>query len=301
MIVLKVIGWILFAILAIIFVILVLPIRGEVSFIEKKLSYSARLWFIPVLNSQGGGILGWLKKRRSKKGGSDDDDDDLDDWYSGDDFDSPADPITSEELDDLDSILDEGAVKEETEEETSQPVNQSEDTADTPKETAAEEVTPEEIPASTENEGSADNAEAEPDAPPANEEKTLGDKIEKVLDLWRAADRPVLKIFKGIHLSGVYIDFLIAHEDAYKCAMNYGTVSGTVYNLLGWLSVLFTVKFETVDVLPGFAQKESRYDAACKVTFRLGTVVIAGIAFLITYIFKYFIPNKLQNRKAKVR
>ena len=38
MIVLKVIGWILFAILAIIFVILVLPIRGEVSFIEKKLS-----------------------------------------------------------------------------------------------------------------------------------------------------------------------------------------------------------------------------------------------------------------------
>ena len=302
MIVLKVIGWILFAILAIIFVILVLPIRGEVSFIEKKLSYSARLWFIPVLNSQGGGILGWLKKRRSKKGGSDDDDDDLDDWYSGDgDFDAPADPITSEELDDLDSILDEGAVKEETEEETSQPVNQSEDTADTPKETAAEEVTPEEIPDSSENEESADNVEAEPDAPPANEEKTLGDKIEKVLDLWRAADRPVLKIFKGIHLSGVYIDFLIAHEDAYKCAMNYGTVSGTVYNLLGWLSVLFTVKFETVDVLPGFAQKESRYDAACKVTFRLGTVVIAGIAFLITYIFKYFIPNKLQNRKAKVR
>ena len=114
MIVLKVIGWILFILLAIIFVILILPVRGQFSFIEKKLSYSARLWIIPVLDSQGGGILGWLKKRRSKKGGSSDDDAADDDWYSGGDFDSPADPITSEELDDLDSILDEGAVQEET-------------------------------------------------------------------------------------------------------------------------------------------------------------------------------------------
>ena len=302
MIVLKVIGWILFILLAIIFVILILPIRGQVSFIEKKLSYSASLWIIPVLDSQGGGILGWLKKRRSKKGSSDDDEP-ADDWYKeDDDLSSAPEPIAEGELDDLDSILSEGAVREETDEteETQSPAPSPAEPEPSSPASPAETAEAEELP--VEDAPSADTESSTQEEVSEDEEKkTLGDKVEMILDLWRAADRPVLKIFKGIHLSELYIDFLIAHEDAYKCALNYGKVSGVMYNLLGWLSVLFTVKLKTVDILPGFAQKESRYDAACKVTFRLSTVVIAGIAFLITYIFKYFIPNKLQSRKAKVR
>ena len=132
---------------------------------------------------------------------------------------------------------------------------------------------------------------------PPKEPKTLGEKLEALLDLWRAADRPVLKILKGVKLYELYIDFIIANEDAYKCALNYGRISGALFNLLGWLSVLFTVKLKTVDVNAGFALDKSRWDASVKVSFRLGTLVIAGIWFLITYIFRYFIPGKLQAKK----
>ncbi len=93
------------------------------------------------------------------------------------------------------------------------------------------------------------------------------------------------------------IDFIIANEDAFTCAMEYGSISGTIYNVLGWMGVLFNVKLKTIDIVPGFAMKESRWDAAGKLCVRPITAVIAGIQFLITYSIRYFIPYKLQERK----
>ena len=74
-------------------------------------------------------------------------------------------------------------------------------------------------------------------------------------------------------------------------------MSALLYPLLGWLSTLFTVRLKTIDLNAGFGLEKSRWDAAVKVSFRLGTVVIAGLWFLVTYIFRYFIPGKLRGRK----
>ena len=283
MIVLKILLWILLAVLGIIVIVLILPIRGEVSFIGEKLRYKAKLWFIPVLTSEGGGVLGWLKKRRGRKKPK------VDDFSDSGQDDLPD---LDEDFDDL--PLTPSEQRDETSEAAAEEAPQDEADQTAAQEEAAAEELPTEEP---EEEISSHKKKRRKKEKPPKEPKTLGEKLEALLDLWRAADRPVLKILKGVKLYELYIDFIIANEDAYKCALNYGRISGALFNLLGWLSVLFTVKVKTVDVNAGFALDKSRWDASVKVSFRLGTLVIAGIWFLITYIFRYFIPGKLQAKK----
>ncbi|MBQ3948482.1 MAG: hypothetical protein II656_08170, partial [Ruminococcus sp.] len=129
--------------------------------------------------------------------------------------------------------------------------------------------------------------------------KSIGEILELVTGIWRSAKRPLRSILKGFKFSDVYIDFIIADEDAYKCAMNYAKYSTIIYNALRVFSDLFTVRLKTVDIQPGFGDKQSRWDAALKLHFRVGTMVIAGVWFLVTYIFRIFIPKKLKARKAK--
>ena len=62
---------------------------------------------------------------------------------------------------------------------------------------------------------------------------------------------------------------------------------------------LFTLRFRTVDIQPGFGLDKGRWDTSFSVSFRLGTAVIAGLWFLVTYIFRVFIPGKRRKRKAK--
>ena len=285
MIVLKILLWIILAVIGLVVLLLVLPVKAEVSYIDEKLRYKAKYSLIPVIDSEGGGLLGWLKKRRKKKAPPEDDDSGWDEL-----------PELDDDFDDLPDIPDESA---------GEPAAVS-----APESAEAEQVTAEEVPAGDTGQVTAEETAPEEEVPEESgkkkkkqkapkEPKTLGEKLEMVLDIWRAADRPVLKIFKGIRLTDLYVDFIIADEDAYKCALNYGRISGAFYNLLGWLSVLFTVKLKTIDVNAGFALDKSRWDAAVKVSFRLGTVVIAGLWLLITYIFRYYIPGKLRDRKIR--
>ena len=67
MIVLKILLIILLVILGLILLVLILPVGGDVSFIDGKLKYKVRLWRLNVMDSEGGGVLGWLKKRKKKK------------------------------------------------------------------------------------------------------------------------------------------------------------------------------------------------------------------------------------------
>lgn len=293
MIILKILLWIILALLGIVLLILILPISADFSFIGGKIGYGAKFAYIPVFNSKGTGIVNKLMKRKKKNKKPDSEDEEP----------TEEKPVSEE------SAIPEDTVSESTEEPTETP----EDTAAEHEEAEAEtveavEVTEEEV--ETENtEDSEDNSTPEkpiqPEQPeplekPTNEVKEKKSKLEFILGLWEAADRPLLRIFKGIKISELYIDFFIANEDAYKCALNYGRISGAIYNLIAWLSVLFNVKLKTIDVNPLFAQKKGKWDISLKISFSLITVVIAGIQFLIIYLFRVFIPTKIQ-LKRKVR
>ena len=280
MIILKILLWIILALLGIILLILILPASVSVSYIGGKVAYSVKFAFLPVFNSKGKGIVNKLLEWKKKKADSKKDDEAED---------KPPLEENSAETEETAVETDAEKTPEAVEEKAETAENIVEEAEETPETVEAEEVT------------------AEPEQPlkpekpvkPSNSGKEKKSKLEFIIGLWEAADRPVLKIFKGIKISQLYIDFFIANEDAYKCALNYGKISGTIYNLIAWLSVLFNVKLKTVDINPLFGQKKSQWDVSLKVSLCLITVVIAGIEFLIIYLFRVLIPSKRQLRKAR--
>ena len=291
MIILKILLFIILAVVGLILLILIAPVGAEVSFIDGKFSYSVKASFLNVMNSKGGGVIGWLKKRKKKpkkekpvnekkekkkkfgkKKSVVNDDDFLEDF----DFDEPDD-IDFEKIDDDEEFF----------------TDESNDNDNVIGFAADDEKTEEK----KHRKPKKDKKKKSDDEP--KEKRTLSDWIELLIGIWESAQRPLLKIFKGFHFSDLYIDFIIANEDAYKCALNYGKISGSVYNILGFMSTLFTVRLKTVDINPKFAENKSRWDCSCRIYFRAGTMVIAGLWFLITYLFRTFIPNKIEKSKLK--
>ena len=291
MIVLKILLWIILAVLGIILLILWLPIRAEAAFLGNKLTYKLKYSFLLLYDSDKRGLIAWYLRRKKKKdteAGQDDFSPDED--FSGDDDTSDIEEMSADTVPDT---------TEKPEEQTSVTPEEAPAEESAPAAEAAEEELPEEEPEKPEKPKKEKHKKKKKEKDEIEFPKTLIDKADFVLDIWRAADRPILRIFKGVKLHELYIDFIIANEDAYKCALNYGRISGASYNVLGWLGVLFNVKLKTVDINAGFGLDKSRWDASGKLSVRPITVVIAGAALLITYLFRYFIPYKLQERKLK--
>ena len=67
MIVLKILLYILLAVLGIILLVLITPAGGELSYIDGKFSYKVKLWIINIMDSDGGGLYNWWKKRKASK------------------------------------------------------------------------------------------------------------------------------------------------------------------------------------------------------------------------------------------
>ncbi|MCR5600690.1 MAG: hypothetical protein K6G33_08125 [Ruminococcus sp.] len=300
MIVLKILLYILLAVAGIILLILVVPAGGEVSYIDGKLSYKAKLWFLNLLDSEGGGLYNWWKKRRAGKPSK------------------PKKPKAPKPVKEKKQKKKKQREQYEWEKELEDiPVNDPEAEA-APDESAAVSDSAEnnaaDISASESAEPSKtkksdksdDKAEEDPfdddegDKPDDDDNSSsLSDKIEKLVAIWESAQRPMLKIFKGFKLSDLYIDFVIADEDAYDCALKYGKYSTLIYSIIAFFSELFTVRLKTVDVQPQFGVSKGRWDISAKLSVRLGTMVIAGAWFLITYVFRTFLPEKIRKHKMK--
>ncbi len=294
MIVLKILLWILLAVLGLIVLVLILPVSAEASYIGGKLSYKVKYWFINVMDSGGGGVMGWLKKRRAKPKKPK----------------KPRPPKAEKKRKKKDEPAE--LLPAELPPEEALPAVQD-DAADLPEVSGAADAIPADEPVTDTDDLFPDDGEDEDTGKKKKkkkdkhsssdddeeEKKPLSEKIEFIVGIWEQAQRPLLKIFKGFHFDDVFIDFIIADDDAHKCALSYGKMCAAVYNGLAQLSELFTVRLKTVDVNAGFALDDSRWDAGAKLRFRPCTVVIAGLWFLITYIFKVFIPDRLRRRKAR--
>ncbi len=278
MIVLKILLWIFLAVLALILLIMILPVSVRVGYVDKKVTLKVKYAFINVFELGGKGLVnrfmgGGKKKRKPPEPAERSEEPEVQETAS-----VPGEPT---------AIPDKpGQVQENVQE---KPENVSEDVG----EDAEKAETKAGIP---DDEGSA-SVDDEPGE--ENGGKSLAEKIDFIHDVWHAAGRPALKIFKGFKFSEFYVDFLIANQDAYKCALNYGRISGALYYVLCWFGVLFNMKYKTVDVNPGFDIKESRWDISFKLSFNIMNVVVAGLWFLMTYIFRILIPSKRMKKKMK--
>lgn len=292
MIILKIILWIILALLGIILLVLIMPASVSGSYIGGKVEYSVKFAFLPVYNSKGSGIVNKLLEWKKKKADSKEDEDSDEEKPTLEDS-----PVETEETaaETTAAEATANAVEEVTETVEEAPEEEPEAEDETPEAVEAEEVTVEsEQPLKPEKSEKPESLEK-----PSNDEPDKPSKLEFFIDLWEAADRPVLKIFKSIKISELYIDFFIANEDAYKCALNYGKISGALYNTLAWMSILFNVKLKTIDINPLFGQKKSQWDISLKISLCLMSMLIAGLQFLLIYLFRVLIPKKIQLRKAR--
>lgn len=293
MIILKILLYVLLAVLGIVALVLILalalPIVVKISYIGGKLEYKVKFSLIPLVDSDSGSLFNRLRKRRkkNKKPEPDEDfhfaDEDDEDFTSSAECDEPESSPALYEDD-----TEESEISEEQDENTvrTEKIKRIMDKKHRKKDEDECYV--------FDDEDDADDKKEESDGG-----KSLMDKIDFLLDVWDCGGRPLLKTFRGVHFHDVFIDFIVADEDAYKCAVNYGVVSGTVWNGLAWLGEACTVSYKTVDVRCGFSLKESQWDASCKIKFRLHTLAVTGLWFLTTYIFKIFLPNKLAKKKTK--
>lgn len=263
MIILKILLWIILAVLGIILLILLLPFKAELSYVSSKFTYKIKYWFLPLLDSDGNGIAAKFLKSENKENKDD----------------NAGENTTVSEV-------------------TQEPENVSGEINESAEIMQEIEKTEGSSAKETKKTGKINKSQPEQDEIKQTEEKSLMDKIEFIINMWNMAERPVLRIFKGIKIRKICIDFAVANEDAYKCAVNYGRISGGIYNILAWLSLLFTVKFKTVDILPEFASDKSKWDISAEISLNLMTLVISGIWFLIIYSFKVIIPKKRKMKKS---
>lgn len=295
MIILKILLYVLLAVLGIavlvVILALALPAAVKVSFIGGKLEYKVKFSLIPLMDSGGGGLLNRLKKRRKKNKKPEPEKDDFSDDESYGFADNDEDDGEPEESPDIyEDDTDDSEVTDEQDESAvrTEKIKRIRDRKHHKNDDDDDEYYVFD-----------DEEDEDKDEKESDDGTSLMDKVDFLLDVWDCGGRPLLKVFKGIHIHDVFIDFIVADEDAYKCAVNYGMVSGTVWNGLAWLGEACTVSYKTVDVHCGFSLKESQWDASCCVKFRLHTLVTAGVWFLTTYIFRIFLPEKLRKKKAK--
>ena len=302
MIILKILLYILLAVMALIMLVLITPAGGEFSYIDGKFRYKVKLWIIDLMDSEGGGLYGWWKKRKANK------------------KDKPKKPKKPKPVKEKESKKKKKQrEKYEWEKELDEiPVNDPEsdmlpavkDDKDSAADNAAESFSDDTAQSDEHDEApdkkdkkKKDDSDEDPfeseDDEKDEEKKSLSDKVEFLVGVWESAQRPMLKIFKGFKLKDFYIDFLIADEDAYDCALKYGKYSTLIFSGIAFFSQLFTVRLKTVDVRPAFGVSKGRWDTSGSFSFRLGTAVIAGAWFLLTYFFRTFLPEKLRKRKMK--
>lgn len=289
LLILKILLYIILAVLGVVALILFLPVNAQAGFVDNQFTFRVRYWLLNIYDSDNKGILAWYLRYRKKKAEKAESSGlpEEDDVFPEDYDDIPETSIVSAE--------------EELPEPEAQPEPEPE--PEPVQDTAAPLTEPEtDIPEDYDDidlDDEIELSEEDPGKKKKKPKKTLEDWIYLGLDILEIADRPVLRILKSFKFSEIYIDFIIADADAYNCALTYGLLSGVVYNALARLGTLCNVKYKTVDINPGFAQKESRWDFSAMFSVRPINVVIAGVGFLITYIFKIFIPGKLKQLRKK--
>ncbi len=131
----------------------------------------------------------------------------------------------------------------------------------------------------------------------------LGDLIEKVKVIWGFSNKWLKKIFTHIYLDDLFVDFIIAGEDAHKTAVAYGTVNAALYNVIQAVGRLFPITVKTVDIVCDFDRKEPVYDCGVKITMRPSTALSAAFGILFGFIanYKKIMGKQSGQTKASVR
>ena len=132
---------------------------------------------------------------------------------------------------------------------------------------------------------------------PVTEKKTekkepgLSDKIRKfkkeaepVIQLVRNSGESIKYFLGHVSVTDIYVNIVVAEEDAYECAMTYAKVNILLYNILGFLQSRIKVRKKSVSTDILFNSDKSVYDISFKAKVTIGTIVVTFVKLIINFL-----------------
>lgn len=132
---------------------------------------------------------------------------------------------------------------------------------------------------------------------PVTEKKTekkepgLSDKIRKfkkeaepVIQLVRNSGESIKYFLRHVSVTDIYVNIVVAEEDAYECAMTYAKVNILLYNILGFLQSRIKVRKKSVSTDILFNSDKSVYDISFKAKVTIGTIVVTFVKLIINFL-----------------
>jgi hypothetical protein len=108
------------------------------------------------------------------------------------------------------------------------------------------------------------------------------DTLGLVLDIFKGLKKDLGKFITSIKFTNLYINFQVADLDACECALKFGKLNAILGNVLGFLSWHFTVKRDSISIVPKYNSDESVYDVSFKVKLGVGK----GLGRILVMLFK---------------
>ena len=158
----------------------------------------------------------------------------------------------------------------------------------------------EETPPKADNsasEESSDNKTADKQTPPKKKKK-LDIDLEMIMDYVESASPPVKRLFKKIRWYDIYVDWVVATDDAAKTALTYGSICSVLYPFFKWLTTYFTAHVKEVNVEADFSKEESDIFAYFLLKLRLSTA-LACIIWLAVRLLKTYSKYNQQPTQPK--
>ncbi len=155
--------------------------------------------------------------------------------------------------------------------------------------------------------GSGENTQNEAEKPAAQKgEKKSAPKGKKsgqkfafdlgqIMEYVRSASPPVKRLFKKIRCYDLYIDYVVATDDAAKTAIKYGTICAFLYPVIEWLTSYFTVYAREVNVEADFSEEKDDVFAYCRIKLRVSTALSSAL-WLGTRLIKTYFKFKSEPR-----
>lgn len=162
---------------------------------------------------------------------------------------------------------------------------------------AKQEETPPEADKTSPEEGSGEEP-ADKQAPAKKKKKKLDLDLEMIMDYVESASPPVKRLFKKIRWYDVYVDWVVATDDAAKTALTYGSICSVLYPFFKWLTTYFTAHVKEVNIEADFSKEESDIFAYFLLKLRLSTA-LACLIWLAVRLLKTYSKYNQQPTQPK--
>lgn len=125
---------------------------------------------------------------------------------------------------------------------------------------------------------------------------SLKDKYNKIKPYLPMGWKYFKKLLKTVRITDVKINIDVGREDAHEAAVYYGAVQGALFNILGQICNMFSVKIKKADVNCIFTKNVINGSAECYIRVRPSSMI--AIAFCIGVNFLVIFLKQKRNDKS---